>query len=128
MDFTASDFITDGIDATGDGDLDPSDRQSFGLNIGGDISETTSVSLNMIDSRANIMYDNPDPAGKYENDLRQIGLGVTQKFSDRFQTRIVFFSDLTHTNSLAQAPIAKPFLKIACQSRLHELFKAYMIW
>ena len=88
LDFTASDFITDGIDATGDGDLDPSDRQSFGLNIGGDISETTSVSLNMIDSRANIMYDNPDPAGKYENDLRQIGLGVTQKFSDRFETRV----------------------------------------
>ena len=88
FDFTASDFITDGIDATGDGDLDPSDRQSFGLNIGGDISETTSVSLNMIDSRANIMYDNPNPAGKYENDLRQIGLGVTQKFSDRFETRI----------------------------------------
>ena len=88
LDFTASDFITDGIDATGDGDLDPSDRQSFGLNIGGDISETTSVSLNMIDSRANIMYDNPDPAGKYENDLRQIGLGVTQKFSDRFEARV----------------------------------------
>ena len=88
LDFTASDFITDGIDATGDGDLDPSDRQSFGLNIGGDISETTSVSLNMIDSRANIMYDNPNPAGKYENDLRQIGLGVTQKFSDRFETRV----------------------------------------
>jgi vitamin B12 transporter len=88
LDFTASDFITDGIDATGDGDLDPSDRQSFGLNIGGDISETTSVSLNMIDSRANIMYDNPNPTGKYENDLRQIGLGVTQKFSDRFETRV----------------------------------------
>ena len=88
MDFTFSDFITDGIDAKGDGDLDPSDRQSFGLNIGGDIGENTSVSLNMIDSRANIMYDNPSPAGKYENDLRQIGLGVTQKFSDRLQTRV----------------------------------------
>jgi vitamin B12 transporter len=42
----------------------------------------------MIDSKANIMYDNPSPAGKYENDLRQIGLGVTQKFSDRLQTRV----------------------------------------
>ena len=88
LDFTFSDFITDGIDAKGDGDLDPSDRQSFGLNIGGDIAENTSVSLNMIDSKANIMYDNPYPAGKYENDLRQIGLGLTQKFSDRFQTRV----------------------------------------
>ena len=88
LDFTFSDFITDGIDAKGDGDLDPSDRQSFGLNIGGDIGENTSVSLNMIDSKANIMYDNPYPAGKYENDLRQIGLGLTQKFSDRFQTRV----------------------------------------
>ena len=88
LDFTFSDFITDGIDAKGDGDLDPSDRQSFGLNIGGDIGESTSVSLNMIDSRANIMYDNPFPAGKYENDLRQIGLGLTQRFSDRLQTRV----------------------------------------
>ncbi len=88
IDFTFSDFITDGIDAKGDGDLDPSDRQSFGLNIGGDIGEKTSVSLNLIDSKANIMYDNPYPADKYENDLRQIGLGVTQKFSDRIQTRV----------------------------------------
>jgi vitamin B12 transporter len=88
LDFTASDFITDGIDATGDGDLDPSDRQSFGLNIGGDIAEKTSVSLNMIDSKANIMYDNVYPANQYANDLRQIGLGVNQKFSDRFETRI----------------------------------------
>ena len=88
LDFTASDFITDGIDATGDGDLDPSDRQSFGLNIGGDIAEKTSVSLNMIDSKANIMYDNAYPANQYANDLRQIGLGVNQKFSDRFETKI----------------------------------------
>ena len=90
LDFTASDFITDGIDATGDGDLDPSDRQSFGLNIGGDISNTTSVSLNMIDSKANIMYD--DAFGRvltnFENDLRQIGLSVNQKFSEKLQTRI----------------------------------------
>ena len=87
-DFTFSDFITDGIDAKGDGDLDPSDRQSFGLNIGGDIGENTSVSLNMIDSKANIMYDETFGNENYENDLRQIGLGLTQKFSDRFQTRV----------------------------------------
>ena len=88
LDFTFTDFITDGIDATGDGDLDPSDRQTFGLNIGGDLSDTSSVSLNIIDSRANIMYDNPNPAGKYENDLRQIGLSINQKFSDRLQTTV----------------------------------------
>ena len=88
LDFTFSDFITDGIDAKGDGDLDPSDRQSFGLNIGGDIGENTSVSLNMIDSKANIMYDETFGNENYENDLRQIGLGLTQKFSDRFQTRV----------------------------------------
>ena len=88
LDFTASDFITDGIDVTGDGDLDPSDRQSFGLNIGGDIGENTSVSLNMIDSKANIMYDDIYNTTSFENDLRQIGLGVTQKFSDRFEARV----------------------------------------
>ena len=88
LDFTASDFISDGIDVTGDGDLDPSDRQSFGLNIGGDIGEDTSVSLNMIDSKANIMYDDIYNTTSFENDLRQIGLGVTQKFSDRFEARV----------------------------------------
>ena len=88
LDFTASDFISDGIDVTGDGDLDPSDRQSFGLNIGGDIGGNTSVSLNMIDSKANIMYDDIYNTTSFENDLRQIGLGVTQKFSDRFEARV----------------------------------------
>ena len=34
------------------------------------------------------MYDNPNPAGKYENDLRQIGLSINQKFSDRLQTTV----------------------------------------
>ena len=93
LDFTFTDFITDGIDAThkisgGDDDLDPSDRQTFGLNIGGDISERTAVSLNMIDSKANIMYDETYGNNNYQNDLRQIGLGVNQKFSDKIQTRI----------------------------------------
>ena len=93
LDFTFTDFITDGIDAThkttgGDDDLDPSDRQTFGLNMGGDINENTSVSLNMIDSKANIMYDETYGNENYQNDLRQIGFGINQKFSDRFQTRI----------------------------------------
>ena len=96
IDFTFTDFITDGIDAMGDGDLDPSDRQSVGLNIGGDISESTSVSLNLIDSKANIMYDNTFGNEDYQDDVRQIGLGVNQIFSNRFQTRI----DLIDQNSL----------------------------
>ena len=58
------------------------------LNLGTEVSDNTSVSLNMIDSKANIMYDNPYPANEYANDLRQIGLGVTQQFSDTFKTNI----------------------------------------
>jgi vitamin B12 transporter len=93
VDFTFTDFITDGIDAThgssnGDDDLDPSDRQTYGLNLGTEISENTSISLNMIDSKANIMYDAIFGNNNYQNDLRQIGVGVTQKFSDRLQTRV----------------------------------------
>ena len=88
LDFTFTDYITDGIDATGDGDLDPSDRQSIGLNIGGDISETTSISLNLIDSKSNVMFDHAYTHTDYEDDVRQIGLGVNQKFSDRLTTRI----------------------------------------
>jgi len=93
VDFTFTDFITDGIDATtgttnGDDDLDPSDRQTYGLNLGTEISKNTSISLNMIDSKANIMYDKTYGASNYQNDLKQIGLGVIQKFSDRFQTSV----------------------------------------
>ena len=96
LDFTASDFITDGIDATDDGDLDPSDRQSFSFNIGGDIGKNTSLSLNMIDSKANIMYDDIYNSTSFENDLRQISIGLNQKFSDRLETRI----DLNDQNIL----------------------------
>ena len=96
LDFTFTDYITDGIDATGDGDLDPSDRQSYGLNIGGDISESTSISLNLIDSKSNVMFDHSYVHTDYEDDVRQIGLGINQKFSDRFQTRI----DIIDQNSL----------------------------
>ena len=88
LDFTFTDYITDGIDATGDGDLDPSDRQSVGLNIGGDIAENTSISLNLIDSKSNVMFDHGYSHTDYEDDVRQIGLGVNQKFSDRLTTRI----------------------------------------
>ena len=52
-----TDFHTDGIDATGDGDLDPIDRTTVGINIGTEVSEKTSVNLNIMNTKAIIEYD-----------------------------------------------------------------------
>ena len=57
LDIALTDFETDGIDATGDGDLDPIDRKTLGVNFGSQITEKTAISLNLLDTKANIQYD-----------------------------------------------------------------------
>ena len=52
-----TDFHTDDIDATGDGDLDPIDRTTVGINIGTEVSDKTSVNLNFMNTKAIIEYD-----------------------------------------------------------------------
>ena len=41
LDIALTDFNTDGIDATGDGDLDPIDRKTTGINFGTELTDST---------------------------------------------------------------------------------------
>ena len=43
LDIALTDFHTDGIDARGNGDLDPIDRKTLGINLGTELTEETSV-------------------------------------------------------------------------------------
>jgi vitamin B12 transporter len=84
FDFAATDFHTDGIDALGNGDLDPIDRTTYGLNLGGQITENTSISVNLLDTKAIIQYD--DPYGSPvlpDNNLKQMNLGITHNYGKR---------------------------------------------
>ncbi len=90
-----TDFHTDGIDATGDGDLDPIDRTTVGINIGTEVSEKTSVNLNIINTKAIIEYDDSLSTPKPDNNLRQFNIGVSQKFSDKFTTNFDYMNQNT---------------------------------
>jgi vitamin B12 transporter len=89
FDFAATDFHTDGIDARGNGDLDPIDRTTFGLNLGGQITEDTSFSLNLLDTKAIIQYDDLYDGTIYEaevlpdNNLRQMNAGISHNYGKR---------------------------------------------
>ena len=83
LDIAITDFDTNGIDATGDGDLDPIDRKTLGLNFGTQITENTSVSVNMLDTKANIQYDDSWSTPKPDNNLKQINLGVVHDYGSR---------------------------------------------
>ena len=83
LDMAVTDYKTDGIDATGDGDLDPIDRKTFGVNFGSKLTDDTSVNLNLINTKANIEYDDTWSTPKPDNNLNQINLGVSQIYGNR---------------------------------------------
>ena len=85
LDVAFTDFHTDGIDATGDGDLDPIDRKTLGLNFGTEITEKTSISINILNTKADIQYDDSWSAPKPDNNLNQFNFGVSQIMSNRFK-------------------------------------------
>jgi vitamin B12 transporter len=85
LDVAFTDFHTDGIDATGDGDLDPIDRKTLGLNFGTEITEKTSISLNILNTKADIQYDDSWSTPKPDNNLNQFNFGVSQIMSNRFK-------------------------------------------
>jgi vitamin B12 transporter len=94
FDFAATDFHTDGIDALGNGDLDSIDRTTYGLNLGGQVSEDTSFSLNLLDTKAIIQYDDPDEGTSWEtpvlpdNNLRQMNLGISHNYGKRSRVNL----------------------------------------
>ena len=95
MDIALTDFHTDGIDATGDGDLDPIDRTTVGINIGTEVSDKTSVNLNIMNTKAFIEYDDTWGTPKPDNNLRQFNVGVSHKFGDRFATKFDYMNQNT---------------------------------
>jgi vitamin B12 transporter len=83
LDIALTDFKTDGIDAKGDGDLDPIDRKTLGLNFGTKITDSTDINFNILNTKANIYYDNGIYDVKPDNNLNQINLGVSHDYGKR---------------------------------------------
>jgi len=90
LDIALTDFETDGIDATGDGDLDPIDRKTLGVNFGSQITEKTAISLNLLDTKANIQYDDSWSTPKPDNNLKQINLGIAHNYGKRSKVNLDF--------------------------------------
>ena len=83
LDIALTDFETDGIDAKGDGDLDPIDRKTLGLNFGTKVTDSTDINFNILNTKANIYYDNGIYDVKPDNNLNQINLGVSHNYGKR---------------------------------------------
>ena len=83
LDIALTDFETDGIDAKGDGDLDPIDRKTLGLNFGTKVTDSTDINFNILNTKANIYYDNGPYDVKPDNNLNQINLGVSHDYGKR---------------------------------------------
>ncbi|MGY8873995.1 MAG: TonB-dependent receptor domain-containing protein [Gammaproteobacteria bacterium] len=80
-----TDFNTDGIDATGDGDLDPIDRKTTGLNFGTELTESTDISINILNTKANIQYDDSWGTPKPDNNLNQLNISINQAINDKYK-------------------------------------------
>ena len=85
LDIALTDFNTDGIDATGDGDLDPIDRKTLGLNFGTELTKSTDISINILNTRANIQYDDSWNTPKPDNNLNQLNIGINQVINDKYK-------------------------------------------
>ena len=89
LDIALTDFHTDGIDARGNGDLDPIDRKTLGINLGTELTEETSINLNFLKTDADIQYD--DLYGNTvlpDNNLRQFGIGIDQIITDNYKINL----------------------------------------
>ncbi|WPE17080.1 TonB-dependent receptor [Candidatus Thioglobus autotrophicus] len=85
--YTLSKYHTDGIDATSNGDLDPIDRTSGSLNIGGTLSDATTAKLNILNTKADIEYDDSWSAPKPDNNLTQFNIEVNHQFNKMLNTK-----------------------------------------
>ena len=98
LDIALTDFHTDGIDALGlavnNGEKDSIDRKTIGLNFGSQVYDKTSISLNILNTKAVIEYDDPSEGGLYaspvkpDNNLKQIGVGVSQQVNEKFKINL----------------------------------------
>jgi len=94
FDFAVTDFHTDGIDALGNGELDSIDRKTYGLNLGSQITDDTSISFNLINTKAIIQYDDPYEGTSWaspvkpDNNLNQMNFGISQNYGKRSQINL----------------------------------------
>jgi vitamin B12 transporter len=95
LDIALTDFNTDGIDATGDGDLDPIDRKTTGINFGTELTDSTDISINILNTRADISFDNGSYAMLPDNNLNQLGLGLTQQVNEKFKINLDIINQRT---------------------------------
>ncbi len=92
LNIALSDYHTDGINATTQdvtGEKDSIDRKSIAINIGTELSETTDIEVNFLNTRATIEYDDllgniPRP----DNNLTQFNLKTTHQFSKYFKANL----------------------------------------
>jgi len=87
VNYTLSDYHTDGIDAKNDGDLDPIDRTSGSLNIGFAISDKTNTKLNILKTNSDIEYDDSWSTPKPDNNLTQFNIEVNHQFDENLNTK-----------------------------------------
>ena len=87
VNYTLTDYHTDGIDAKSDGDLDPIDRTSGSLNIGITTSDKTNIKLNVLKTESDIEYDDSWSAPKPDNNLTQFNIEANHQFDEKINTK-----------------------------------------
>ncbi len=88
INLTASNYHTDGIDAkdTGSSDKDSIDRRAVGLNIGKNISTETNFKFGILNSNADVKYDD----GTNNNDLQQYNVELNHEFFDDLSSKLSY--------------------------------------
>ena len=88
INFTVSDYHTDGIDAkkTGSTDKDSTDRRSVGVNFGKNISENLNARFSILDSSADVQYDD----GTNNNDLNQYNVEMNHILDNGLQSKLSY--------------------------------------
>jgi vitamin B12 transporter len=97
INIAVSKYSTDGINATTTDttdEKDGSDKKSLSISAGSKLSKNTDIEVNLLNSKANIKYDDIYGAtpeiiannDKPDNDLSQFNIKTTHKFSDNFKS------------------------------------------
>ncbi len=87
VNYTLTDYHTDGIDAKSDGDLDPIDRTSGSLNIGITTSDKTNIKLNVLKTESDIEYDDSWSTPKPDNNLTQFNIEANHQFDEKINSK-----------------------------------------
>jgi len=94
VNFSLSDYHTDGVDAKNDGDLDSIDRTTGSLNIGANIFDATNLKFGILTTDANVKYDpssNWDPTHpESDKNLDQITTEINHQFSDTINSKLSY--------------------------------------